>query len=199
MPTPVLSTYRLQMRGDTFTFADAEKLVGYLSELGISHLYLSPILTAAPGSEHGYDVTDPTTVSADLGGADGLAGLAATARERGLGLIVDIVPNHVGIELPQHNPWWTDVLRHGRRSRYATYFDIDWSADDDGRILLPVLGSAADVENLEVDGDTLLCYDKRFPVAPKAAATTGRCPGCSARRSPRPSPPNPNWRRPWRS
>ncbi len=165
----VLSTYRLQMRGGTFIFADAEKLVDYLAELGVSHLYLSPILTAAPGSEHGYDVTDPTTVSADLGGADGLAGLAEAAEQRGLGLIVDIVPNHAGTELPQHNPWWTDVLRHGRRSSYATYFDIDWSADDDGRILLPVLGSDEDLDKLAVDGDTLRYYGMSFPVAPGTA------------------------------
>ena len=165
---PVLSTYRLQLRGsgDTFTFADAEKLLDYLDELGVSHLYLSPILTAAPGSEHGYDVTDPTTVSADMGGAGGLAGLAETAHQRGLGLIVDIVPNHSGVELPQHNLWWSDILRHGRQSRYATYFDIDWSVDDDGRIVLPVLGSDADVDRLELDGDTLRYYDMRFPTAP---------------------------------
>lgn len=169
-PPEVLSTYRLQLRGDGFTLADAEKLVDYLADLGISHLYLSPILTAAPGSEHGYDVTDPTTVSADLGGPDGLAGLAETARQRGLGLIVDIVPNHSGVELPQHNPWWSDVLRNGRESRYARYFDIDWSADDDGRILLPVLGSDADLESLELDGDTLRYYDMRFPIAAGTAA-----------------------------
>ena len=114
MPDPVLSTYRLQMRGDAFTFADAENLLDYLAALGISHLYLSPILTAAPGSTHGYDVTDPTTVSAELGGADGLARLSAAARDRGLGLIVDIVPNHVGVDEPQQNPWWWDVLRNGR-------------------------------------------------------------------------------------
>ena len=169
MPIPVLSTYRLQLRGDAFTLADAEKLVDYLAELGVSHLYLSPILTAAPGSQHGYDVTDPTTVSADLGGAEGLAGLAETARERGLGLVVDIVPNHAGIELPQDNPWWTDVLRHGRGSRYATYFDIDWSADEDGRILLPVLGADDDVDKLELDGDTLRYYDSVYPTAPGTA------------------------------
>jgi len=166
--SPVISTYRLQLRGsgDTFAFADAAKLLDYLDELGVSHLYLSPILTAAPGSEHGYDVTDPTTVSADLGGAGGLAGLAETARQRGLGLIVDIVPNHAGVELPQHNPWWNDVLRHGRQSRYAMYFDIDWSVDGDERIVLPVLGSDADVDRLELDGDTLRYYDMRFPTAP---------------------------------
>ncbi len=166
MPIPVLSTYRLQLRGDAFTFADAEKLVDYLAELGVSHLYLSPILTAAPGSQHGYDVTDPTSVSADLGGSDGVAGLAEVARQRGLGLVVDIVPNHAGIELPQHNAWWTDVLRHGRESRYSAYFDIDWDADAEGRILLPVLGSDDDVDKLELDGDTLRYYDSQFPVAP---------------------------------
>jgi hypothetical protein len=107
MPHPVLSTYRLQMRGHdgelpsrAFTFADAERLLDYLSDLGVTHLYLSPVLTAAPGSTHGYDVTDPTSVSAALGGADGLAGLSEAARERGLGLIVDIVPNHAGVDSP---------------------------------------------------------------------------------------------------
>ena len=174
MPTPVLSTYRLQLCGGTFTFADAEKLVDYLADLGITHLYLSPILTAAPGSEHGYDVTDPTSVSADLGGADGLAGLAETARRHGLGLIVDIVPNHSGVALPQHNPWWNDVLRHGRESRYATYFDIDWSADTEGRVLLPVLGSDSDIDDLEIDGDTLRYYDMHFPIAP-GTASDGAC------------------------
>jgi len=174
MPTPVLATYRLQLCGGTFTLADAEKLVDYLADLGITHLYLSPILTAAPGSEHGYDVTDPTSVSADLGGADGLAGLAETARRHGLGLIVDIVPNHSGVALPQHNPWWNDILRHGRESRYATYFDIDWSADTEGRVLLPVLGSDSDIDELEIDGGTLRYYDMHFPIAP-GTASDGAC------------------------
>jgi (1->4)-alpha-D-glucan 1-alpha-D-glucosylmutase len=137
----VLSTYRLQMRADCFTFADAENLLDYLDELGVSHLYLSPILTAADGSTHGYDVTDPTTVSAGLGGAEGFARLSAAARERGMGLIVDIVPNHVGVEKPEQNKWWWDVLTHGRESPYASFFDIDWDLDSGGRIVLPVLGS----------------------------------------------------------
>ena len=114
---PVLSTYRLQMRGDAFTFADAENLLDYLDELGVSHLYLSPVLTAMPGSTHGYDVTDPTAVSDELGGPDGLARLSAAARSRGMGLVVDIVPNHVGVDPPEQNRWWWDVLRHGRDSR----------------------------------------------------------------------------------
>ena len=89
-------------------------------------------------------------MSAELGGADGLARLSAAARSRNIGLIVDIVPNHVGVELPQHNPWWWDVLRHGRDSAYASYFDIDWDLDPAGRIVLPVLGSDDDVDALEV-------------------------------------------------
>ena len=144
MPSRVLSTYRLQMRGDSFTFADAENLLDYLDDLGVSHLYLSPILTAVEGSTHGYDVTDPTTVSAALGGAEGLARLSAAARSRDMGLIVDIVPNHVGVERPEQNKWWRDVLEHGRDSPYASFFDIDWELDPDGRIVLPVLGSDDD-------------------------------------------------------
>jgi (1->4)-alpha-D-glucan 1-alpha-D-glucosylmutase len=148
MPAQILATYRLQLRGpaagDPFTFADAEKQLDYLQALGISHLYLSPILTAAEGSTHGYDVVDPTTVSAALGGPDGLARLSRAARDRGMGLIVDIVPNHVGVDDPRQNAWWRDVLEHGRQSRYASFFDIDWDLDPDGRVVLPVLGSDDD-------------------------------------------------------
>src|SRR3954468_8972799 len=109
MAFPFLSTYRLQMRGDGFTFADAENLLPYLDRLGVSHLYLSPILTAAKGSTHGYDVTDPTTVSEELGGPEGLARLARAVHARGMGVIVDIVPNHLGVDDPSQNPWWWDV------------------------------------------------------------------------------------------
>lgn len=165
MPNPVLSTYRLQMRG-AFAFADAEKIVDYLADLGVSHIYLSPILASAPGSEHGYDVVDPTAVDEDLGGADGLAALADAARSRGMGLIVDIVPNHVGVGIPDANPWWWDVLRHGRDSAFAPFFDIDWSADPDGRILLPILGSDDDLAALTVEGDVLGLHGMRFPIAP---------------------------------
>src|SRR5882724_1978144 len=144
MASEVLSTYRLQMRGDCFTFDDAIEVLDYLDELGVSHLYLSPILTAVEGSAHGYDVTDPTTVSAALGGPEGLARLSAAARARGMGLIVDIVPNHVGVEKPEQNRWWLDVLEHGRNSKYCSFFDIDWNLEPDGRIVLPVLGSDDD-------------------------------------------------------
>lgn len=165
---PVVSTYRLQMRGDAFRFDDAEELLDYLVDLGVSHAYLSPILTAAPGSTHGYDVTDPTTVSAELGGPEGFSRLSAAARERGLGLVVDIVPNHVGVDDPTRNAWWWDVLTHGRESRYAGYFDIDWNLDG-GRVVLPVLGSDDDVDDLEVDGDVLRLGDRTWPLAPGSA------------------------------
>lgn len=173
----ILSTYRLQMRGpasgQAFTFADAENLVGYLADLGVSHLYLSPILTAAEGSSHGYDVTDPTTISAELGGPEGFRQLAETAHAAGLGVIVDIVPNHVGVDDPTQNRWWWDLLTHGRDSAYASYFDIDWTLDPDGRIVLPVLGSDDDVADLTVDGDTLRLGDRTWPIAPGTADGSG--------------------------
>src|SRR5882757_3729607 len=173
MARPVVSTYRLQMRGDRFTFADAENLLDYLDDLGVSHLYLSPILTAAEGSTHGYDVVDPTTVSAALGGADGLARLSHAARARGMGLVVDIVPNHVGVDDPRQNPWWWDVLTHGRQSSFASYFDIDWTLDPAGRIVLPVLGSDDDVESITVDGDVLRLDSRVWPIAPGTGAGSG--------------------------
>lgn len=177
MDLPILSTYRLQLRGESsgsaFTFADAEDLLDYLDDLGVTQLYLSPIMTATTGSSHGYDVTDPTTVSPELGGRDGLSRLSAAARARGLGLVVDIVPNHVGIDQPRQNPWWWDVLRNGRSSPYATFFDIDWDLDQDGRIVLPVLGSDEDAADLTVDGDVLRLGDLALPIAPGTAGGTG--------------------------
>ncbi|MDV3124724.1 malto-oligosyltrehalose synthase [Mycobacterium sp. 21AC1] len=172
MTSPVLATYRLQMRADCCTFDDALNLVDYLDDLGVSHLYLSPILTAAAGSTHGYDVTDPTTVSAALGGPEGLQRLSTAARARGMGLIVDIVPNHVGVADPRQNDWWWDLLTHGRRSSYSSFFDIDWDLDD-GRIVLPVLGSDDDVEDLTVDGDVLRLGDLVLPIAPGTGVGTG--------------------------
>jgi (1->4)-alpha-D-glucan 1-alpha-D-glucosylmutase len=176
MTLPILSTYRLQLRGTSsdfgFTFADAEQLLDYLDELGVSHLYLSPILTAVIGSSHGYDVTDPTTVSAELGGAEGFAQLSAAAQARRMGLVVDIVPNHVGVDKPEQNPWWWDVLRHGRSSAYAPFFDIDWDLGD-GRIILPLLGSDDDVADLTVDGDVLRLGDLALPIAPGTGGSSG--------------------------
>ncbi|MFE9786693.1 malto-oligosyltrehalose synthase [Nocardia salmonicida] len=167
----VRSTYRLQLRPDALTFADARAIAEYLQQLGISHLYLSPILTAAHGSTHGYDVTDPTTVSAALGGPTGLKVLSDEVRSRGMGLIVDMVPNHVGVGDPRQNPWWWDVLRNGQKSQYAKYFDIDWSSGNGagGRLALPVLQNENDPAALTVDRSgaepMLALHDLRFPIA----------------------------------
>lgn len=134
------ATYRLQFHRD-FPFADGEALVPYLSDLGISHVYASPITTARKGSLHGYDVVDPATVNPELGGEEALKRLAETLHRHDMGLIVDIVPNHMAAS--PENAWWMDVLRHGRRSRHASAFDIDWESEDpelDGKVFLPVLG-----------------------------------------------------------
>jgi (1->4)-alpha-D-glucan 1-alpha-D-glucosylmutase len=172
MPVPVLATYRLQLRGDVFTFTDAENLLDYLDELGVSHLYLSPVLTAVEGSTHGYDVTDPTMVSEALGGAGGLARLSLAAKARGMGLVVDIVPNHVGVGEPEQNRWWWDVLRNGRKSPFSQFFDIDWELGD-GRIVLPLLGSDDDIGNLTVDGEVLRLGALALPIAPGTGGGTG--------------------------
>lgn len=133
----ITSTYRLQMHA-TFTFAHAREQVAYFDALGISHLYLSPILAARRGSMHGYDVVDPTRINPELGTEDELRALAASLHQRGMGLIIDIVPNHMGIGA--ENPYWDDVLAHGERSRFAKWFDIDWSAHPHRKVVLPVLG-----------------------------------------------------------
>lgn len=180
------STYRLQMRtpasdpdGRGFTLADACELVPYLAELGVGSVYLSPILTATPGSTHGYDVVDPTVIEPELGGIEGLRALRAVCREHGVGVVVDIVPNHLGVDEPRANPWWWDALRRGPESPVSHYFDLDAAADNgcEGRIALPVLGSPEDVELLEVDrcGDepVLRYYDNVYPVAPGTEEGTG--------------------------
>jgi malto-oligosyltrehalose synthase len=134
------ATMRLQFHKG-FTFADAKALVPYFDDLGISHLYASPITTARAGSLHGYDVVDPTRVSSELGGEAELRRLVEALHRRGLGLIVDIVPNHMAACV--ENAWWLDVLRCGRGSRYARSFDIDWDTTDAalrGKVFLPVLG-----------------------------------------------------------
>lgn len=136
------ATYRLQLQPD-FPFSAAGKAVPYLAALGVSHLHLSPVLEAVPGSRHGYDVVDHSRVRAELGGEAGLRQLSATAREHGLGLILDIVPNHMAAA-PRHNRQLWEVLREGRASPYARWFDIDWTAGG-GKVLLPVLaGPLAD-------------------------------------------------------
>ncbi|WP_206791554.1 malto-oligosyltrehalose synthase [Amycolatopsis sp. MtRt-6] len=156
------STYRVQLRPE-FTFADAAGIAGYLRDLGIGALYASPVLDATPGSTHGYDVVDPTRARPALGGEGARQELSALLKELGLGLVVDIVPNHMSVEVPKANPWWWDVLKHGRGSEYAEFFDIDW---DRGPLLLPVLGGDDAVAELAVDGDELVYHDHRFPLAP---------------------------------
>ncbi len=169
---PISSTYRLQLRPDTLTLRDVCGLVDYFATLGVSHLYLSPVLTAAHGSTHGYDVTDPTTVSAALGGPGALAELASELRSRTMGLVIDIVPNHLGVADPRQNPWWWDVLKFGAGSQYAQFFDIDWSPDNGvgGRLAIPAMSSENDPAALTVDRTgpepMLALHEQRFPLAP---------------------------------
>ncbi len=142
-PTPHLpsSTYRLQIHKG-FDFAAARRILPYLARLGVSDVYLSPIWASTPGSPHGYDVTDHSVVNPELGGIAGLRRFSARARELGLGVVVDFVPNHMGIQ-GGHNPYWEDVLMHGQASRFAHFFDISWHPLKralEGRVLLPVLG-----------------------------------------------------------
>ncbi|MFJ6079108.1 malto-oligosyltrehalose synthase [Pseudarthrobacter sp. NPDC092419] len=158
------STYRLQIRRG-FTLFDAAATVPYLKSLGADWVYLSPILTAEQGSDHGYDVTDPSAVDPERGGPEGLVALSRAAREHGMGVLVDIVPNHVGVASPPQNPWWWSLLREGRESPYADAFDVDWDLGG-GRIRLPMLGSDDDLDKLEVVDGELRYYDHRFPIAP---------------------------------
>ncbi|WP_333775500.1 malto-oligosyltrehalose synthase [Streptomyces sp. IBSBF 3136] len=162
-PEVPTATYRLQLQ-PSFPFAAAAAAVPYLASLGVSHLHLSPVLEAVPGSTHGYDVVDHARVREELGGEDGLRALARTAREHGLGLVVDIVPNHMAM-VPRFNRALWEVLREGPRSPYARWFDIDWEAQE-GRVLLPVLGGpvGAELDHLRVDGDVLRYHDHAFPL-----------------------------------
>ncbi|HLS44083.1 MAG TPA: malto-oligosyltrehalose synthase [Ornithinicoccus sp.] len=139
-PSDVTSTYRLQLHAG-FTFDDARQAVPYLARLGVSHVYLSPVLTSVPGSQHGYDVLDHSEIDPELGGREGLERLSAACREAGLGVVVDIVPNHMALTAPEWaNAQVWQVLREGRLASTAHWFDVDWDALD-GRIGLPVLGA----------------------------------------------------------
>lgn len=168
MVTPA-STYRLQF-GRCLTFTDAVGVVAYLASLGVGAVYASPLLAAMPGSAHGYDVADPRRVSDVIGGESGRRALVAAAREHGLALVVDIVPNHLGVADPQANPAWWDVLRHGPSSRFARWFDIiGWP------LRLPVLADSADaLADLRLDGDVLRYFEHAFPLAPGTAGGTPR-------------------------
>ncbi|QKW29979.1 malto-oligosyltrehalose synthase [Streptomyces seoulensis] len=162
-PVVPTATYRLQLQPE-FPFAAAAAAVPYLASLGVSHLHLSPVLQAVPGSPHGYDVVDHARVRDELGGEEGLRALSRTAREHGLGLVVDIVPNHMAVA-PRHNRALWEVLREGPGSPYARWFDIDWEAQG-GKVLLPVLGRPVgkEIGELRVDGDVLRYYDHVFPL-----------------------------------
>ncbi|MEM8664079.1 MAG: malto-oligosyltrehalose synthase, partial [Pseudomonadota bacterium] len=134
MRPPVRATYRLQLRNGV-TFAEAAALAPQLARAGISHVYASPIFRAVAGSTHGYDVADHTVIDPALGGEAGFFAFSSALKAHGLGLILDIVPNHMAAH--SDNPWWRDVLRHGPSSRYARHFDIDWTAQT---LTLPILG-----------------------------------------------------------
>lgn len=170
------STYRLQFhRG--FRFADAQRLVPYLQALGMTHCYASPILKAREGSMHGYDITDHRSLNPEVGTEEDFRGFAAELRRAGLGLVLDLVPNHMGVGHGT-NPWWQDVLENGQASRYAAFFDIDWDPLKDdmaGKVLLPILGGQYGEEleqgrvALHFEAGEFFCqyYDKRLPVDPQ--------------------------------
>ncbi|WP_426311696.1 malto-oligosyltrehalose synthase [Cellulosimicrobium sp. E-16] len=176
-PRVPVSTYRLQL-GPDLTFDDAARQVPYLASLGVTHLYLSPVLQAAPGSTHGYDVVDHSRVSDELGGREGLDRLAASARAAGLGIVLDVVPNHMAVPTPAwHNRALWSVLEEGPDSPYARWFDVDWSAGE-GAVLMPVLGARLGdvlaageitVDEVAIPGSpeprrVLRYYDHVFPV-----------------------------------
>src|SRR5215204_1142250 len=158
------STYRVQLSG-AFGFAAARAAVPYLADLGVSHLYTSPILRARSGSAHGYDVVDPTQVSPELGGEAGLRELVATLREHGMGLVVDLVPNHMTTS--NESPWWVETLRGGPGAEAARVFDIDWEAGG-GKVRLPVLGGPLQqvADQVRVGDGWVTYHEHRFPMAP---------------------------------
>ena len=175
MSTP-LSTYRLQLHAG-FTFTDAAAICPYLAELGVTHVYTSPILQAAAGSTHGYDTVDHDRISDELGGGAGYEVFLAALRANGLGHVLDIVPNHMSTETPT-NQWWNDVLEHGRSSQHAAAFDIDWAPDDASlrdRVLVAVLGdqygNELDKARFQIEGENGVFWvrygDHRFPLDPR--------------------------------
>jgi (1->4)-alpha-D-glucan 1-alpha-D-glucosylmutase len=175
------ATYRLQLsRG--FGFSEAADLVPYLAALGVSHVYASPITEARPGSTHGYDIVDHNRLNPELGGSDAFSAFVGALHRHGMGLIVDFVPNHMGIGAD--NDWWLDLLEWGEASPYAQYFDINWDADRSdlkGRVLLPVLG--AQYGEILESGEITLRFDAaegsfsawyfehRFPISPPSYGT----------------------------
>ncbi|MEY2567988.1 MAG: (1-_4)-alpha-D-glucan 1-alpha-D-glucosylmutase [Actinomycetota bacterium] len=176
MRTP-LSTYRLQLRPG-FGFDEAAAVAPYLAELGVTHVYCSPYLQAAPGSTHGYDVVDHSRVNEELGGAEAHARMVKAFEQHGLGQVLDIVPNHMAIA-GRDNRWWWDVLENGPASMYARYFDVDWDPPESklrDRVLLPVLGDhygrvleAGEMELVREAGAFVVRYhEHEAPVAPRS-------------------------------
>ena len=171
------ATYRIQFN-ENFRLADALGLVPYFHELGISHIYASPLFKAVPHSLHGYDVCDFGRLNPEIGTEEELEKLMAALREYEMGLVLDIVPNHMGIDTDE-NIWWQEVLQNGRSGRYARYFDIQWDAPDPeirGKVLLPVLGDhyervlkRGELQARLENGKPVLCYfDHQFPLAPES-------------------------------
>ncbi len=171
-------TYRLQFNRD-FTFSQAANLVPYLASLGVSHCYASPYLRARPGSMHGYDIIDHHQLNPEIGSSEDYERFVDALHEHGMGQILDIVPNHMGI-LGKDNAWWLDVLENGRASTYASYFDIDWEplkGELQGKVLVPVLGdqygSVLDRGELKLTFDqergefSLFYFEHRFPIDPR--------------------------------
>lgn len=170
------ATYRLQFNAD-FTFADAQELVAYLEALGISDIYASPLFKPRPGSTHGYDTVDYGQFNPALGTAEDFNALADALREREMGVLLDIVPNHMGVST--ENTWWFDVLKHGPSSEYAHYFDIEWRPQNrmlDDKILIPLLGDhfgrileAGELEVVYWHGDFYVhYYEHQFPMTPES-------------------------------
>ncbi len=159
-----LSTYRMQFNRD-FHFEDARRLVSYFQSLGISHYYASPILKARAGSTHGYDIIDHNQLNPEIGTEMEFRALAGELKTRGMGLVLDTVPNHMGVGHGT-NPWWQDVLQNGRTSVYADYFDIEWEPlkpELHGKVLIPILGNQYGVD-LEQGNITISLEDNRFRV-----------------------------------
>jgi (1->4)-alpha-D-glucan 1-alpha-D-glucosylmutase len=170
-----VSTYRVQMHKD-FNFGDAQAIAGYLKKLGISDFYSSPIFEARPGSMHGYDVTRHDRLNPELGGDEGFLSFSAELQRQGLGLLLDIVPNHMGVG--NDSVWWQDVLENGHASQYSEYFDIDWKPLKPAlrnKLLLPILGNQYGTEleskhiqiSIENGRPKVHYYDHTMPVAPR--------------------------------
>jgi (1->4)-alpha-D-glucan 1-alpha-D-glucosylmutase len=176
VPSPI-STYRLQFN-KTFTLDDAAQIVPFLSDLGVTTLYASPILKATPGSRHCYDICDHSQINPEIGGSEALARLSAQLQSHDMNLVVDFVPNHMGIS-ESENAWWRDVLENGPSSQHARYFDIDWTplkSELRDKVLLPILGEQYGVAldsgklQISVSGEGLFSlryFDRDLPLNPR--------------------------------